>query len=77
MIKLNEDHGNLHFPETKGNMLLVVRYPEGDCDSINWPFQSKKDASNLENALFDEREMGNVPSDTRFVVLPCGGTFHF
>jgi hypothetical protein len=57
--------------------ILLVRYPEGDCDTINWPFKSKKDAENLESALFDEREMGNVPSDTRFVMLPDGGTFHF
>ncbi len=77
MIQLNEDHGNLHFPESKGNMLLVVRYPEGDCDTINWPFQSKKDAENLECALFDYREMGIVPADTRAIMLPDGGTFSF
>jgi hypothetical protein len=57
--------------------ILLVRYPEGDCDSIPWPFQRKKDAENLESALFDAREMGDVPSDTRFVKLPDGGTFHF
>ena len=77
MITLNAEDGNLRFPESKGNVLLVVRYPEGDCDTINWPFKSKKDAENLEMALFDYREMGYVPSDTRFVMLPDGGSFHF
>ena len=74
MINLIVYEGSLYLAPEK---ILLVRYPEGDCDSINWPFESKKDASNLESALFDEREMGNVPSDTRFVVLPDGGTFHF
>ena len=74
MIKLIANDGSLYLaPEN----ILLVRYPEGDCDSINWPFESKKDAANLESALFDAREMDHVPSDTRFVVLPDGGTFHF
>ena len=73
MIQLIAHDGSLRL---NLESILLVRYPEGDCDSINWPFKGK-DAENLESALFDAREMGDVPSDTRFVVLPDGGTFHF
>jgi hypothetical protein len=74
MIKLIANDGSLYLAPEK---ILLVRYPEGDCDSINWPFQSKKDVENLESALFDAREMGDVPSDTRAVTLPDGGFFCF
>jgi len=33
--------------------LLLVRYPEGDCDSID---ASNPDMTNLKHALYDERE---------------------
>jgi len=74
MIKLIAHDGSLRL---NLESILLVRYPEGDCDSIPWPFQRKKDAENLESALFDEREMGGVPSDTQAVLLPDGATFHF
>jgi len=77
MIKLTVHENTLYHDNGTRERLLLVRYDEGDCDTINWPFKSKKDAENLEHALFDDREMGNVPSDTRFVTLPDGGTFHF
>lgn len=71
-IQLTDNEGTLYLNDG----ILLVRYPEGDCDSINWPFKDK-DAANLECALFDEREMGNVPSNTQSVLLPDGTTFTF
>jgi hypothetical protein len=72
MTQLIAKDGSLYLNDS----ILVVRYPEGDCDTINWPFKDK-DAENLESALFDEREMGNVPSVTQSVLLPNGTTFTF
>ena len=77
MIQLHTQDGFLRLNEGGYDRIVLVRYPEGDCDTINWPFKGKRDAENLESALFDEREMGTIPSDTRFVKLPDGGTFHF
>ena len=74
MIQLIDHDGSLRL---NLESILLVRYPEGDCDSIPWPFHSKDDLEHLESALFDAREMGDVPSDTRFVKLPDGATFHF
>ena len=77
MIQLHTENGFLRLNEGGYDRILLVRYPEGDCDTINWPFKGQRDAKNLESALFDEREMGTVPSDTQAVLLPDGATFRF
>lgn len=60
---------NLHL----GDGILLVRYPEGDCDAIGWPL-TKKDRANLASALYDEFEMGNLRERT--VLLPNGTEFN-
>lgn len=52
--------------------LLICRYDEGDCDTIN---AAEPDLNNLRRALFDARECGEIPSDCSIVMLPFGGTF--
>ncbi len=55
-----------------GEAILLVRYPAGDCDTINWPNPNR---GNLACALFDACEMGELPSDCRAVTLPDGTSF--
>ena len=73
MIQLTVQDSDLYV----GDRLLLVRYEEGDCDTISWPFLEKKDEENLEAALFDAREIGSVPADTQTVLLPDGSSFSF
>jgi hypothetical protein len=60
-----------HVLHLNGRMLLV-RYPEGDCDSIVWPF-GDNDRRNLASALFDAYETGDLAERT--VLLPDGTEF--
>ena len=60
-----EWHGN-------ADILIVRRYDAGDCDTIAWP---NPDQENLRSALYDAREMGQIPGDTTSVLLPDGSEF--
>lgn len=60
---------------TESGQIVLCVYPEGDCDSIPWPMP-KKAHKNLTSALFDMRETGELPADTRSVLLPDGTLFH-
>lgn len=51
--------------------MLMVRYPEGDYDSISWP---DFDQESLARALFDCREEGMI-HDHSTVLLPDGREF--
>lgn len=76
-VKLTAKAGKLHIADT----ILVYMYPAGDADTIPWPF--KKDAywtqskwnKALAGALFDAREMGDLPGNTKAVLLPDGKEF--
>jgi len=78
MLQLTERDGRLLLPS--GRLLLVV-YPAGDCDVLPWPrpasgyWEPAKWASAAHVALFDAREMGELPPDCREVLLPDGSTF--
>ena len=54
-----------------GGRMLLIRYPEGDCDRISWP---NPDLPALARALYDEYEMGNL--DSRIVLLPYATEFN-
>jgi len=73
-IKLVSKGGSLYYPpEVKdgfgdpGPIVLLV-YPEGDCDTIRWPRPNMK---NLRNALLDDLETGLL-NDGDMVFLPNG-----
>lgn len=55
-----------------GNPILMRLYDEGDCDTIKWPDYS---AESLRAALYDDRETGTIPADTKSVLLPDGKEF--
>ena len=46
--------------------LLMADYGM-DCDTVCWP---NPDLKVLRHALFDAREMGTIPADTKAVLLP-------
>jgi hypothetical protein len=55
---------------TAGDALLTCVYAAGDCDTCPWPMVSefatpKKLRERLARALFDAREMGDIPGDLR------------
>ncbi len=52
---------------------LIYDYLNGDVDSILWP---EFDREHLSGALYDQREMGNIPIDTKSVILPDGKVFN-
>lgn len=54
--------------------ILIVRYGEGDCDTIPFPLRTKKERKNLASALFDAYECGDINSRT--VLLPNGEEFN-
>lgn len=73
-IKLVAKDGTLYFPDSvicaygdPGPILLYV-YPEGDCDTVEWPRPSIKV---LDGALFSAREQGLINHDD-IIVLPNG-----
>lgn len=54
---------------------IIYFYPAGDIDLIPWPLESDEDKGKLARALYDEVEMGFLPSNTRSVLLPDGEVF--
>jgi hypothetical protein len=70
MAKLKAKGGHLHL----NRKVLLVIYPEGDCDQIAWPL-SDRGRKNLRHALYDERETGGLPADAHSVELPNGVIF--
>lgn len=71
MITLTEKHGILHV----GQFAIIIRYPEGDIDSVPWPM-SDEDRSTLSVALADAVERGALP-ECGSVTLPDGSVFDF
>ena len=69
MTQLLVIDGDLHLNED----ILLVRYPEGDVDTIPFPFKKDKDRKNLASALYDSYEFGEI--DERVVLLPDGTEF--
>lgn len=57
------------------DVLLLRRYDAGDVDTIPWPNPDKGDLENLRAALYDAREMGQIPGNTTSVLLPDGSEF--
>lgn len=55
-------------------VVLIKRYDEGDCDTIP-NVRSKTNQANLRSALYDAREMGLLPIDCGYVLLPSGVKF--
>jgi hypothetical protein len=51
---------------------LIVRYPAGDYDTLS---AAAPDAAALRAALYDAREMGEIPADAAKVYLPNGRLF--
>jgi hypothetical protein len=64
-------HGSLHL----GDSMLLRMYAAGDCDRCAFPFANDRDRENLGCALFDQREMGNLPTGCDHVRLPDGSAF--
>lgn len=64
-----------------GSRLLLVMYDAGDCDTIPWPpekatyWTPEEWRWKLRSALFDAREMGDVPLMCKTVTLPNGDPF--
>lgn len=76
--KLTAEDGRLHL----NGKLLIVYYDSGDVDTLPWPIPKKDNYWNPEkwrkalvSALYDEREMGNIPSKISDVILPDGNDF--
>lgn len=57
-----------------GDNLLMVHYEAGDCDTIKWP---DPDVEHLREALFDCRETGCIPIDTKSALLPDSTEIEF
>jgi hypothetical protein len=65
-----------------GDAILLRVYDAGDCDSCPWPMVSDYSTEaqlreRLAIALYDAREMGDIPSDAHIVLLPNDEPFHF
>lgn len=72
MIQLTANGGgNLYL----GDKLILYVYPAGDCDRIRWPLVSPEDRGKLAGALYDAREMGDIPGSESAVLLPDGERF--
>jgi hypothetical protein len=69
MVKLTSKGRKLYLNDE----ILIVRYPEGDCDTIPWPCPI---AWKLAGALYDAREMGELPANDYEVELPDGQIFN-
>jgi hypothetical protein len=73
MIQLIAIDGYLHYPPNPEReyrpdeeIILLHRYPEGDCDCVRWP---NPDMKILKSCLFDDRECGVIEDG---VILPDG-----
>lgn len=77
-VTLFVKEGKLYFRNTEGgDSILLVVYAAGDCDTFSWPLDTQyrpaaQQHENICRALYDEREMGNVPSTVRKAMLPDG-----
>jgi hypothetical protein len=75
-VNLFEYDEHLNFINTEQeNMLVLVVYPAGDCDTFKWPLDTSyrslnRQHENIIHAMYDAREMGHIPSDTTHVALP-------
>lgn len=70
-VRLTAEPGSFDEQELYlGDDILLYRYPEGDCDCIQWP---NPDKAKLASCLYGEFECGNLK--TRTVELPDGTTF--
>lgn len=58
----------------EGFKSLLFFYPAGDVDSVPWPMKDDEDKYHLSVALYDAREMGDMP-DVPVVKLPDGSSF--
>ncbi len=84
MIQLTPKMGRLYIPndaitdELQKKMavgepsLLIYEHPGGDHDTIKWPAPN---LYHLAGALYDAREMGQLPDDPE-VLLPDGTVFN-
>jgi hypothetical protein len=77
---LTSIRGNLYIQDREGDKVMILCvYPDGDCDTIAWPFK-KKDNHNLVSALFDHGNMGIVENGKVYLpdgklfgeIVPCG-----
>lgn len=80
MTQLQAREGDLWLPiqpsrdmysiASEGAILLVKRYPAGDCDTVPWPLQTANHRRRLAEVLYDAREMGYLDGDS--ILLPDG-----
>ena len=75
MIKLTVTHDSLSI----GEDMLLYFYPAGDCDRCPWPADYKDPDlyTRLTGALFDAREVGELPDECYQVELPDASIFTF
>lgn len=73
---VKEKDGRLCFLDSKKeiHMVLLV-YPAGDCDTFSWPLDTScrtvaGQHDDIVRAMYDEREMGNIPASVTEVILP-------
>jgi hypothetical protein len=57
--------------------VVLVRYPEGDCDTFDWPLDTayrprEKQLEQIAEAMSDARECGDIPVSCKSVFLPDG-----
>lgn len=77
-VTLMAANGNLYFPpdgrrewHPNERLILVHRYPEGDCDTVPWPLKTAKHHEMLKACLFDAVETGLLRTGDA-VYLPDG-----
>lgn len=68
IVQLQAIEGSLHLDAER---ILLIVYPAGDCDAIDWPHPNH---AHLSSALFDCVETGEI-GDYDTVLLPSGGIF--
>ena len=76
MIRLKSVNGRLELPPSdripEGRLLMTFsKYGEPDTISS----RGRPNKKRLAEALFDERERGHIPADTKKVELPSGKEF--
>lgn len=69
--KLLDIDGFIHI---NPDCILLKVHPEGDCDTIH---ATHPNLDNLAGALYDAREVGDLPPNCREVLLPDGKLFPF
>ena len=78
-LNLFSNDGKLSYIDQEGNIaIVVVVYPEGDCDTFDWPLDTtyrseERQQNDIISAIYDDREMGRVASHVDRVELPDGG----